>query len=61
MALEVGQQSAVYRWHPERDGPLTAGSQVAIIVGEGGVVDDEGVPTARGDDQLEWWFVFQSA
>ena len=59
VALEIGERSAEYQWSPERDGTLRAGTRMAIIVGEAGTVDDEGVPTAQGDYELEWWFTFQ--
>ena len=59
VALEIGQQSAEYEWSPRRDGPVHAGDQIAIIVGEQGTVDDRGVPVAQGEYELEWWFVVQ--
>lgn len=61
VALEIGEQSAVYKWTPERDGTIRSGHQMAIIVGEAGIVDDDGVPVAQGDYQLEWWFTFRPA
>jgi hypothetical protein len=39
--------------------PLAAGDRVTIIVGEQGIVDEDGVPVEEGDFVLEWWFVFQ--
>lgn len=53
VALEIGQQSAVYQWTPERDGTVKVGVPAVIIVGEGGNIE------AKGTQTLEWWFVFQ--
>ncbi|HSV40072.1 MAG TPA: hypothetical protein VLI04_15035 [Nocardioidaceae bacterium] len=39
--------------------PLATGDRVTIIVGEQGIVDENGVPVEEGDFVLEWWFVFQ--
>lgn len=39
--------------------PLAAGDRVTIIVGEQGIVDEDGVPVEEGDFVMEWWFVFQ--
>ncbi len=59
VALEIGEQAAQYQWSPERDGTLRSGHLVAIIVGEAGIVDDDGVPVAQGDYELQWWFTFE--
>ena len=51
VALEVGQRSAVTKF--DGNGPLQAGQELSIIVGEAGNLAE------KGDNSLQWWFVFQ--
>lgn len=59
-AIETGSSSCRVPTGQEPS-PLAAGDRVTIIVGEAGIVDDDGVPVEEGDFILEWWFVFQPA
>ena len=55
-ALETGQSACRMNQAGER---LLTDDRVTIIVGEGGTVDERGVPVDDGDFVLEWWLVFQ--
>ncbi len=52
VAIEKGQRRAVTTFDGT-NGPLKAGQQLSIIVGEAGNLDE------TGENSLQWWFVFQ--
>ncbi len=54
-SMEIGQTSCMQQTVSQ----FKAGDRVTIIIGEGGTLDDEGVPASVGDFVVSWWFVFQ--
>ena len=58
VALETGHSSAVTKF--DGNGPLEAGHDLSVIIGEAGTLTADGSTVAEvGADSLSWWFVFQ--
>ena len=55
-ALEIVQTSCQMNQPPT---PLLAGDRVTIIVGEGGITNEDGTPASVGVFVVDWYFVFQ--
>lgn len=53
-SMEIGSTSCLQA----RPGPVSKGTPLVIIIGEGGTMVDN-KPASKGDFVVDWWFVFQ--